>query len=85
MSSATVVTGTLRVNRGNVIIEHASIVKKNHENLKKHDLLRTYNLTPLHSERPKLYAMLAFLSAIGLMRTIHAHTTYRVQVQSNLP
>ena len=28
---------------------------------------RTFTLTLLHSERPKLYAILAFLSAIGLI------------------
>ena len=28
----------------------------------------TVNLTPLHSERPKLYIILAFLSVIGLKR-----------------
>ena len=27
-----------------------------------------YSLTLLHSERPKLYTILAFLSAIGLMK-----------------
>ena len=30
-------------------------------------LLEQIKLTLLHSERPKLYAILAFLSAIGLM------------------
>ena len=29
-----------------------------------------YNLTLLHSERPKLYTILAFLSAIGLISCI---------------
>ena len=30
------------------------------------DLNKNISLTLLHSERPKLYAILAFLSAIGL-------------------
>ena len=30
------------------------------------ELMKILGLTPLHSERPKLYAILAFLSAIGL-------------------
>ena len=36
-------------------------------------LERTYFLTLLHSERPKLYTILAFLSAIGLNNSTVTH------------
>ena len=43
---------------------------------------KSISLTLLHSERPKLYAILAFLSAIGLRRPFHNKLSIFVFINS---
>ena len=45
-----------------------------------HTAIRDLILTLLHSERPKLYTILAFLSAMGLMKS---HLTSKVVIYGN--
>ena len=42
-----------------------------------------FTLTPLHSERPKLYAILAFLSVIGLVANVSVFYAFGVFVHVN--